>query len=92
MDAFQTIKCYSESKKWAVSNFQRKAATDVTYLLCNINFNRLKRYFLKYRAIVKKMKFQDIEKMNILKKIDNVNLRDGFRRWKNYNEKVRMAE
>ena len=49
--------------------------------MSNIHNNRLKRAFSKYKAIVKRQKFNDIMKKKIMLKIDNFNLRDAFRVW-----------
>lgn len=92
VDSFQTIRSFSDSKKLACNNFKKKSANDAAYLLSNIHNNRVKRYFSKYKAIVRRCKFNDIMKKKILIKIDNVNLRDGFRVWANWNEKLRMIK
>jgi hypothetical protein len=53
VDSFQTIKCFAQSKKLACTNFKRQSTIAVGNLLTQIHENRLKRYFLKYKWIVK---------------------------------------
>ena len=81
VDSFQTIRCFATSKALACHNFKKKSALDAGYLLCNIHNNRLLRAFLKYKACVKRQKFNDIMKKKIMLRIDNFNLRDAFRVW-----------
>jgi hypothetical protein len=47
---------------------------------------------MKYKAVVKKCRFNDIIKKRIMLRIDNVNLRDAFRVWAQWSEKLRFAE
>lgn len=92
VDSFQTIKCYAHSKAWACYNFKKKSALDARYLLDNIHNNRMKRAFEKYKAIVKRCKFNDIMKKKIFLKIDNVNLRDAFRKWGIWSHNLRFCQ
>ena len=80
-DSFNIIRSYSRSKTLASSIFRRRAAHDIASRLSYIHDTRLKGYFTRYKLIVLGKRMRASHVRSILLKLDNANLREGFKRW-----------
>lgn len=92
MDTFNTIKSFSRSKKLATTSFKRKALEDSISILTQKHIIWLRKYFCRYKAIIKVKHNNGIHTLRILKKIDNANLRCAFEIWRKQNVKILLAE
>ena len=86
IETFHTLQAYSASKKVASRRFKKQSTIDIKNLLSNIHLNRLKRYFSKYRAIIKTKTIERKTVKKILLKIDNSNFKDAIRKWREWME------
>lgn len=91
-DSFKNIKSFSNSKKLATDRFKYRAATNITNMMCHSYEQKLRKYFGRYRAIVKIKTVNSTDVKKIVNKLYVANLRDGFFRWKKYTEKVLLVE
>ena len=82
MDAFKSIKSFSVSKKLASANLKQKARDDIVSMLTQTYIARLRRYFGKYRDVVKQKRNNGRVAKKVILKIANANLRWAFEAWR----------
>jgi len=92
IEGFTTLKSYTSSKGFASNKLKRKSVNDITSMLCQTHESRLKRYFGRFRAIVKDKHIKSSTAKKIILKIENGNLRWAFESWRKNTEKVVFAQ
>ena len=82
MNAFKSIKSFSISKKLASANLKQKARDDIASILTQTYIARLRRYFGRYRDVVKQKRNNGRVAKKVILKIANANLRWAFEAWR----------
>lgn len=82
MDTFNRIRSFARSKHLATTKFKSKSLEDCMSILTQKHIVWLRKYFCRYKAIIKVKHNNAIHTLRILKKIDNANLRDAFEIWR----------
>ena len=91
-DGFKNIKSFSVSKKTTIARNRIKSAKDCESMLTKYYFERLARYFGKWRGINKDKDFKAQHCRKIINKIANFNLRCAFIRWHKITDQIVFAE
>ena len=92
IESFRILRSFATSKALVSGKSKNKATVDVGSILTQLHEKRLRKYFGRFRKKAKEKSVRQTHVMKILKKIDNVNLRDGFRKWSVFTDKVLFAE
>ena len=82
IETFKTLQVFAASKEVACRNFKKWSTIQVKDLLDNIHLNRVKRYFCKYRAIIKQKVIDRKSVKKIMLKLENANQKDAIRAWR----------
>lgn len=90
--AFKSIQTFARSKKLTIARNRNKASRDVESMLTKTYYERLRRYFCRWRGSNKDKNFRSQHVRKIMHKIADFNLRNAFTRWHRITDQIVFAE